>query len=82
MSQKLPVGNFKWVEDLSKFNESFIRNYDKNSDEGYILEVDVEYPKEILIFIKTYHFYQKEKKSINVKSLFVVRKRKKNILLI
>ena len=49
MSQKLPIDDFEWVEkdDLSKFNDSFIRNYDGNSDKGYILEVDVEYPKNI-----------------------------------
>ena len=45
MSQKLSVGGFKWVKDLSKLNESFIKNYDKNSDKGYFLEVEVEYPK-------------------------------------
>ena len=33
MSQKLPVGGFKWVEDLSKFNKSFIKNCDENNDE-------------------------------------------------
>ena len=46
MSQKLKVGNFEWIEkdDVSKFEEKFIKNYDMNSDEGYILEVDVEYP--------------------------------------
>ena len=47
MSQKLPVNGFKWVKDLSKFNESFIKNYDGNSDKGYILEIDVEYPKNL-----------------------------------
>ena len=49
MSKKLPVGNFKWVEkdDISKFDEEFITNYDKNSGKGYILEVDVEYPKDL-----------------------------------
>ena len=49
MSQKLPVGNFKWIEkdDISKSNEQFIKNYDENSDKGYILEVDVEYPKNL-----------------------------------
>ena len=47
MSQKLPVDGFKWVKDLSKLNESFIKNYDKNSDKGYFLEVEVEYPKKI-----------------------------------
>ena len=47
MSQKLPVNGFKWVKDLSEFNESFIENYDENSDKGYFLEVDVEYPKKL-----------------------------------
>ena len=32
MSQKLPINGFKWVEDLSQFNENFIKNYDENSD--------------------------------------------------
>ena len=38
MSQKLPVRNFKWIEkgDISKFNEDFIKNYNENSDKGYI----------------------------------------------
>ena len=45
MPQKLPVNGFKWGKNLSKFNEIFIRNYDENSDKGYFLEVDVEYPK-------------------------------------
>ena len=49
MSQKLPVDNFKWIEkdDILKFNEDFIRNYNKNSDKGYLLEVDIEYPKNL-----------------------------------
>ena len=33
--------------------------------------------KHCLIFTKIYHFYQKEKKLINVKNLFVVQKAKK-----
>ena len=28
MSQTLPINGFKWVKELSKFNEDFIRNYD------------------------------------------------------
>ena len=49
MFQKLPVNDFEWVgkDDLSKFNDSFIKNYNENSDKGYILEVDVEYTKNL-----------------------------------
>ena len=45
MSQKLPVGNFKWMEKdgISKL----INDYDENSGKGCILEVDVEYPKNL-----------------------------------
>ena len=32
---------------MLKFNEEFIENYDEDSDKGYILEVDVEYPKNL-----------------------------------
>ena len=35
MSQKLPVNDFKWVEDISEFNEDFIKSYNDESDEGY-----------------------------------------------
>ena len=41
MSQKLPVNNFKWVEEVSRINEEFIKNYNENSSKGYILEVYV-----------------------------------------
>ena len=47
MSQKLPVNNFKWVEDISRINEEFIKNYNENSNKGYTLEVDVKYPKKL-----------------------------------
>ena len=47
MSQKLPVNNFKWIEDTSKINEDFIKSYYENSKKGYILEVDVKYPKKL-----------------------------------
>ena len=47
MSQKLPRNNFKLVEDTSIINEEFIKIYNENSYKGYILEVDVKYPKEL-----------------------------------
>ena len=47
MSQKLPVSGFKWKKNMPKFNEEFIKNYDEDSNKGYILEVDVKYPKNL-----------------------------------
>ena len=47
MSQKLPVSGFKWEKNMSKFTKEFIKNYDEDSDKGYILEVDVKYPKKL-----------------------------------
>ena len=32
---------------VSKFNEEFIKNYDEDSSKAYILEVNVEYPKDL-----------------------------------
>ena len=71
MSQKLPVDGFKWVEegDLLKFNESFIKNYDENSDKGYILEVDVEYPKKLFNLHKDLPFLPKREKINKCKKL-------------
>ena len=47
MIQKLPVDGFEWEENTLKFNENIIKNYNQDSNKGYILEVDVEYPKKL-----------------------------------
>ena len=47
VSQKLPVDGFKWKKNSPKFNEGFIKNYDEDSNKGYLFEVDVEYPKKL-----------------------------------
>ena len=47
MSQKLPVDGLKWVKAVSTTDEHFIKSYDEDSDKGYILEVDVEYPENL-----------------------------------
>jgi len=44
MSQYLPYGGFKWLENPEKFD---IKNVRKDSVLGHILEVDIEYPKEL-----------------------------------
>ena len=48
MSQKLPIKyNFKWCDALEMFTSDFIKNYDNDSDTGYVLKVDIVYPKEL-----------------------------------
>ena len=50
MSKKLPTNGFKWLdasETSNKINEEFIKNYNENHNKGYILEVDVKYPKRL-----------------------------------
>ena len=42
MLQKLPVNKFEWIEDVSQFNEDFIKIYNEDSNEGYFLEVVVQ----------------------------------------
>ena len=69
MSQKLPVNGFRWVHDASRFNEDFIKNYNENSDVGYFLEVDVEYPKKLFSSHKDLPFLPERKKLEKVEKL-------------
>ena len=43
MSRKLPAIEFKQAEDIFEFDESFIKSHNEESDEGYYLEVDIQY---------------------------------------
>ena len=48
MFQKLPkTGGFKWVNDVKKFTSDEIGRLVKSDNKGYLLEVDVKYPKEL-----------------------------------
>ena len=62
MSEKLPINGFKWVKNLSKLNENFIKSYDENSDKGYFLDVEVEYPKTLFNSHKDLPFLPERKK--------------------
>ena len=69
MSQKLLVNDFEQVKKLSQFNKCLIKNYDENSDKGYILEVDVEYPKNLFNLHKYLPFLAEIKKIKKCKKL-------------
>ena len=83
MSQKLPVDGFEWIkeEDLLKFNESFIKNYNENSDKGYILEVDVEYPENLHKLHSDSSFLPEKKKTKKYKKLICNKEDKQNYVI-
>ena len=41
------LDDFKWVKETFQFNKDFIQNYNNDSDEGYFLEVHVQYPENL-----------------------------------
>ena len=63
MTQYLPYGNFKWMskKEIDKFNLGLI---EENSLNGYILEVDLEYPSGLYNF-HNYYPVAPEKLKIN-----------------
>ena len=69
MSQKLPVNGFKWVKNLSKFNQDFINEYDEDSNTGYFLEVDVVHPKTLFNSNKDLTFLPERKKVEKVEKI-------------
>ena len=52
MSKKLPYKNFKWH--YTKIDEKKVMKYNDDDDIGFILEIDLEYPKELHDLHKDY----------------------------
>ena len=72
MSQKLPVNKFQWIEDSSQFNEVFIKNYNEESDEGYFLEIYLEYPEKLHKVHKDIPFLPERMKIEKVEKLVTI----------
>ena len=86
-SQKLPVNNFEWIKDTSQFNKDFIKKYNEESDDGYFLGVDVQYPERLhefhvdLLFLTERMKIEKNEKlvaNLHDKTEFVKHIKKKN----
>ena len=56
-SKKLPANNFEWIEDISKFNKDFIKNYNEESAE--VLQVDVKYLEKLYKLHNDLSFFPK-----------------------
>jgi hypothetical protein len=56
MSQHLPTGEFDWLNDEEISNLDITQITD-DCEEGYILEVDLNYPKEL--YLKRLRLYRK-----------------------
>ena len=46
MRQYSPISSFKWVKNIDKIEQKLM-NIKNNSSTGYVLEVDLEYPKKL-----------------------------------
>ena len=79
ISQKLTVGSFEQFKNTSELNKDFIKNYNKDTDEGYFFEVDVKYPKRLHKFHDDLLFLPGKMKVKKVENL-VTNINKNNIL--
>ena len=57
------------MEDISEFNQSFIKFYNQEKDQGYLLEVDIHYPKKLHDLHDHLPFFPERTKIEKVKKL-------------
>ena len=69
MFQTFQGDMFEWIEDTSKFNEDFIKNYNEKSEEGYFLEVDAQYPEKLHELYNDLPFFPERRKIEKVQKL-------------
>ena len=73
MCKKLLLNSYKWAN-VEEFDSDFIKNYDVNSDKGYSLEVDVEYPKELYSSHRDLPFLSERKSKLHKEFEYKVSK--------
>ena len=80
MTEKLPVRGFRWMDDISKTDEDFVKVYNKNDNKGYILEVDVDYPNKLQSLHSDLSFLPERMVINNTKKLVCNLNHKKNYI--
>ena len=80
MTEKLPVRGFKWVNDISIIDEDFVKDYNKNDNEVYILDVDVDYPSKLQNLHSDLPFLPERMNINNTKKLVCNLNNKKNYI--
>lgn len=67
--QKLAVDVFEWRQEKFIFDEELLQDYREDRDKIYILEVDVEYPKNLYELNSDLSFLPKRMKTEKCKKL-------------
>ena len=81
MSKKFSVNGFKQENNLLRFNEDLIKNYKKNSDVEYFLEVDIQYPEQLQSSHKDLPFLPDRRKLGKVEKLiFSIENKEKYVM--
>ena len=80
MTEKFPVRGFKWVNDISKIDEDFVKDYNKIDNKGYILDVDVDYPSKLQNLHSDLPFLPERMIINNIKKLVCNLNDKKNYI--
>lgn len=57
------------IKNASQFNEYLLKNYNKDSDEWYLLEVDVQYSKQLYYLFKDLPFPPERMKTEKIEKL-------------
>ena len=69
MSQKLSINKFECIKDTSQFNEDFKKSHNEESDKGYFLKADVQYPEKLHEFCNDLPFLPETMKIEKVERL-------------
>ena len=67
---KVSVNNFEWIQDTSRFNKCYIKDYNGISDKRYFLEVSVQYTEKLHELHNDLPFLPETIKIENVEKLF------------